>query len=358
MIKVQNIYYMLAYAFQVLNQDSYVKVATEEFEYVSDLLAAILGKGISNQIRRGLGREYINKQECLYSPVGKINISSSLKQQTMIKTQLVCDFDEFTENAYINQILKTTVILLLRAEDVQAERKKILRGILAFFCNVDELDPRRIRWTAIRYHRNNATYKMLINICYLVITGMLLTEQEGKKQLGRFMDDQHMHRLFERFVLEYYRKHYPHYSVSAAQIDWITDDGVIDFLPVMQTDITIEYAGQTLIIDTKYYRRAMQFNSFYDSRTVHSGNLYQIFTYVKNREKGASGAVSGVLLYAKTDEEITPDFDYMMSGNRISVKTLDLNADFSKIELQLDELAHYYLNGGANRLRDVAVISD
>lgn len=344
MIKVQNIYYMLAYAFQVLNQDSYVKVAAEEFDYISDLLAAILGKGISNQIRRGLGREYINKQECLFSPVGKIDISSSVKQQTMLKKQLICDFDEFTENAYINQILKTTATLLLRAEDVRAERKKVLRGILAYFYNVDELDPRRIRWAAIRYHRNNATYKMLINICYLVIAGMLLTEQEGKKQLGRFMDDQHMHRLFERFVLEYYRKHYPHYAVSAAQIDWITDDGIIDFLPVMQTDITIEYAGKTLIIDTKYYRRSMQYNSLYESRTVHSGNLYQIFTYVKNRDRGASGNVSGVLLYAKTDEEVTPDYDYLLGGNRISVKTLDLNADFYKIAEQLDLLAFNYIS--------------
>lgn len=344
MIKVQNIYYMLAYAFQVLNQDSYLKVATEEFENIADLLAAILGKGISNQIRRGLGREYINKQECLYSPVGKIDISSSLKQQTMLNKQLVCDFDEFTENAYINQILKTTALLLMRSEEVKAERKKVLRGILSYFCNVDEVDPLRIKWSAIRYHRNNATYKMLINICFLVIAGMLLTEQDGKKQLGRFMDDQHMHRLFERFVLEYYRKHYPHYSVSAAQIDWITDDGVIEFLPVMQTDITLEYAGKTLIIDTKYYSRSMQFNSLYDSRTVHSGNLYQIFTYVKNQDKGTSGAVSGVLLYAKTDEEITPDYDYLMSGNRISVKTLDLNADFAKIAKQLDELACSYLD--------------
>jgi 5-methylcytosine-specific restriction enzyme subunit McrC len=338
MVKIINIYYMLAYAYRVLNEDSYAKVATEKFEHVADLLAAILGKGISNQIRRGLGREYISKQENLYSPVGKIDISTSLKQRTLLKKQLVCNFDEFTENAYINQILKSTAILLLRSEEVQTERKKALRRILAYFCNVDELDPSRIRWSAIRYHRNNATYKMLINICYLVIAGMLLTEQEGKKKLGRFMDDQLMSRLFERFVLEYFRKHYPRYSVSAAQIDWLTDDGVIDYLPVMQTDIAIEYADKTLIIDTKYYSKTMQFNSLYESRTVHSSNLYQIFTYVKNRDKNASGAISGVLLYAKTDEEITPDYDYLMSGNRISVKTLDLNTDFSKIAKQLDEL--------------------
>ena len=52
MIRIQNIYYMLAYAFQVLHEDSYQKVATEEFEYVSDLFAAILAIGIGNQIKR------------------------------------------------------------------------------------------------------------------------------------------------------------------------------------------------------------------------------------------------------------------------------------------------------------------
>jgi 5-methylcytosine-specific restriction enzyme subunit McrC len=49
------------------------------------------------------------------------------------------------------------------------------------------------------------------------------------------------------------------------------------------------------------------------------------------------------LLYAKTDEEIVPDNDYMMGGNRISVKTLNLNADFSEISSQLNRLAEGFL---------------
>lgn len=49
--------------------------------------------------------------------------------------------------------------------------------------------------------------------------------------------------------------------------------------------------------------------------------------------------VSGMLLYAKTDEEITPDQKYKMSGNRISVRTLDLNLDFERIKEQKDKIA-------------------
>ncbi|NSW89452.1 MAG: hypothetical protein HPY74_02020 [Firmicutes bacterium] len=113
-----------------------------------------------------------------------------------------------------------------------------------------------------------------------------------------------------------------HINASPAYIDWDVDDGVIEFLPTMKSDITLRYKGKTLIIDTKYYEHTMQANSFYNSRTLHSHNMYQIFTYVKNMDTANSGNVSGVLLYAKTDEEIVPDNDYMMNGNRISVKTL------------------------------------
>lgn len=338
MIRIQNIYHMLAYAFQVLNEDSYAKVATEKFEYVCDLLAAILSRGIANQIKRGLGREYVGKTETIRSPVGKINVSSSVKQQTLLKKQLVCDFDEFTENAYLNKILKTTSMLLIRSSEVSLEQKKALKKVMLYFGNVYEVDPRRIQWSSIKYHRNNATYKMLVNICYLVIEGMLLTEQEGPRKLARYIDNQRMHRLYEKFILEYYRKHYPQFNASASHIEWDVDDGIIQFLPTMKSDITLQFKGKTLIIDAKYYEHSMQTHSLYNSRTLHSHNLYQIFTYVKNMDAANSGIVSGILLYAKTDEEIVPDNDYMISGNRISVKTLDLNTDFSIIENQLYKL--------------------
>ena len=344
MIKIKNIYYMLAYAFQVLKEDNYEKVASEEFEYIGDLFAAILAKGIANQIKRGLGREYVSKTESLSAPVGKINVSDSVKRRTLLNKQLVCDFDEFTENAYLNKILKTTAMLLVESAEVSLSQKKALKKVMIYFAEVDAVDPCRIQWSSIKYHRNNATYKMLVNICYLIINGMLLTEQSGSRKLAHYLDDQHMHSLYEKFVLQFYRRHYPQFHASAAHIDWDIDDGIMEFLPTMKSDITLEYNGNTLIIDTKYYSHTMQTNGLYNSRTMHSNNMYQIFTYVKNKDTSNSGNVSGVLLYAKTDEDIVPDNDYMMSGNRISVKTLDLNANFPAIEYQLSQLVAYLSN--------------
>ena len=39
-ILIKNIFYMLSYAFQVLKEENYKKVGTEEFQHMEDLLAA------------------------------------------------------------------------------------------------------------------------------------------------------------------------------------------------------------------------------------------------------------------------------------------------------------------------------
>ena len=107
----------------------------------------------------------------------------------------------------------------------------------------------------------------------------------------------------------------------------------------MQSDIMLTRGNEVLIIDAKYYTHTTQ--AQYDVHTLHSGNLYQIFTYVKNKAAEFGNEphqVSGMLLYAATDEAIQPDNRYRMSGNQISVKTLDLNKNFSEISAQLNRI--------------------
>ena len=63
---------------------------------------------------------------------------------------------------------------------------------------------------------------------------------------------------------------------------------------------------------------------------------------MKNKA-AAGGEVSGMLLYARTDEVIQPDNTYMMSGNKISVRTLDLDREFRDIAKQLNGIADSFL---------------
>ena len=341
MIPIRNVYYMLSYAFQVLNEQGYKNIKTEQFDNVAELCAAILSRGVSLQLKRGLGREYIENGESLSSLRGRIEISESLKTRSMLKRQLFCTYDDFSENSYMNRIIKTTMDLLLH-KDISKTRKKELRKLLVFFGNVDILDVYNINWK-LQFNRNNQTYRMLISICYLVIKGLLQTNTDGTTRLMDFLDEQRMFRLYEKFILEFYRKEIPQLTVSASQIPWALDDEIGEMLPVMQSDIMLSQGNKVLIIDAKYYSHTTQ--TQFDTRTIHSGNLYQIFTYVKNKEAELSDVphkVSGMLLYAKTDESIQPNGTYMMSGNQISVKTLDLNCEFEEISQQLYSIVSNY----------------
>lgn len=339
MIRVQNIYYMLAYAFQTLKESHYVECGTEEFVNTGDLLSAILVKGVRWQIRHGLVSTYINKTEVLDSVRGKINIADSIKlKMHLTRPRLACTFDEFSLNTHLNQIIKSTINLLLRY-DIPSTRKRELHDLLPYFREVDTINLSSIRWK-FRFNHNDYHYHVLMSVCYLIVKGLLQTTADGSMKLMQFLDEQRMCRLFEKFVLAYYQKHYPQLNARSSQINWALDDDISNLLPVMRSDIMLSYGNKTLIIDAKYYSNTTQ--NHYNKPTIHSNNLYQIFTYVKNKA-AAGGEVSGMLLYAKTDESLQPDTDYSMSGNRISVRTLDLDRDFEEISSQLNSFAEAFM---------------
>ena len=251
MIRVQNIYYMLAYAFQILHEQGYKDVAVEDFQNTAELLAAILCRGVSVQIKRGLGKQYLTKEEPLSSPRGKIEVSESIKTQAIRKKQLVCAYDEFSVDAYTNRIIKTTMEVLLKA-NITKGRKKELRKLLIFFDEVSTLDKHNINWN-LQYDRNNQTYRMLIAICQLVMKGLLQTNADGTTRIMDYLDEQTMPKLYEKFILGYYQREHPELKAYSPQIDWQLDDGFKTMLPTMQSDIVIRNikAKKTLIIDAK-----------------------------------------------------------------------------------------------------------
>ena len=128
MIRIKNIYYMLSYAFQILNEQGYKQLLTEKFDNTAELCAAILSKGVSLQIKRGLGKAYLSQTESLAAVKGKINITASIKEQSFMQKKLICTYDEFSVNFYMNRNIKTTMNLLLHSE-ISKIRKKELRKL-------------------------------------------------------------------------------------------------------------------------------------------------------------------------------------------------------------------------------------
>ncbi len=344
MIPIRNIYYMLSYAFKALRETGYKNLASEDFQNAADLCGAILIRGSSSLLKRGLAKSYIEQTAPRTVPCGKIDITQSIKDRTIQKRQLVCVYDEFSSDCFMNRILKSTMCLLLRA-NINRKRKTEIRRLLPFFDEIESVDLNCVNWNTLRYDRNNQTYRMLMAICRLVCKGLVQSSEGGSWKMMDFIDEQRMCRLYEKFILEYYRQEHPALIAESSQIPWQLDDDENDFLPVMQTDITLSDPSRTrvLIIDAKYYQHTMQ--ARFNAQKIHSTNLYQIFTYVKNKEQALSNCehtVAGMILYAKTDEAFTPDQRYKMSGNQITITSLDLSATFDNIQAQLDSIAEAF----------------
>jgi 5-methylcytosine-specific restriction enzyme subunit McrC len=338
-IVLRNVYVMLAYAFRAVRNNGTDRIAGEDFDHLHDLLAEILALGVGTLVKRGMHRDYLARSEELSTVRGRIDVTRTVGARTLTRGRLVCEFDEYDVDTPHNRAIKSVIVLLIRHGEVSTLRKAALRRVLPHFDAVTLIAPTSIRWNALAIDRSNASYRLLLGICELIVRGLLPTENAGTTRLLAWIPDEKMDSLYERFLREYYLFHHRELSPGANLVRWDLDEPspLRGQLPQMTTDITLRRGGRTLIVDAKYYGKTLQ-EHFAGKQTIHSGNLYQILTYVKNEDKGRNGSVSGLLLYAQTEAEAQPDLDVVIQGNRIGAKTLDLNQPWETIAERLEEV--------------------
>lgn len=331
---------MLSYAFNILKEDKFQEIGEEDFDFIGDMFAALLIQAISHQLKIGLSKEYVLQEENIQGIKGKVNISESVKTLSMIEKKMVCEFDEFTENIYLNQIIKATGMLLIRSKEINKHYKSKLRKLFLFFNNVDLLEINRIDFNKVVINRNNKNYELIINLCYLIIDGLIIDDKGRRIKFRKNLNHDHMYYLYEKFVLNYFKRHHKYLNPQSTQIKWSAssdNEMSLQMLPNMYTDIVLHGNTQILIMDTKYYRNSL--SKRYNENKFHSANLYQLYAYVSTLQLNSDRVVSGMLLYAKTDHEETIDENLVINGHNISFKSLDLNQEFKYIKMNLDLIA-------------------
>lgn len=345
-VAIRNVYVMMAYAFRAMRSRGTESIATESFDHLHDLFAEILVRGVGSQVKRGLHRDYLERSDELATVRGRIDITRTITSRSTIRGRLACEFDEYEPDTPHNQALKSAIVLLIRHSHVAAPRRNALRRLLPYLDAVTLIAPTSIRWDTLTYHRANATYRLLLGVCELIIRGLLPRRDVGTTKLTSWVSDDAMSSLYERFLREYYTVHHPELSPRASAVAWDYDDANAlgtEQLPAMRTDVTLRRGDRSLIIDAKYYSESMQV-SRWGKETVHSAHLYQLLTYAKNADLNRDGSVSGLLLYARTGAPTQPDLDVVVQGNRIGARTLDLNRPWHDLTAQLEYIVQWLEN--------------
>jgi len=336
-IPIQNLYYLLCYAWNKLEERDIVSVSQIDKDDVVDLFSKVLIKGVSLLLKKGLDRGYIIHEEETSRIKGKINFAATLRRNFFIRPVLNCKYDELSHNVVHNKILKSTIGMLIQCEDVDKNIHDELVYVFRRLQGIDIIPLRKKYFRQVQLNRNNYFYDFLLKICELVWANLLICDETGRSRFKDFIrDENHMAYLFEEFVRNFYKKEQNKFRVRRENIPWdaiSADQYAMTLLPKMETDISLISPSRKLVIDTKYYRESLQ--THFEKKTIKSSNLYQLLAYLKNLEpRGEENIHSeGVLLYPTVNQRL--DLEYFMQGHRVMIRTIDLNQKWKAIHEDL-----------------------
>ena len=336
-IPIRNIYYLLCYAWNKLAEGELVDVSGIDSTELADLFATVLINGMNHTLRRGLDRGYEEHEDELATIRGRIDVAITTRRMLASHGKAYCYYDEFTANTLPNRILKSTLRYLSNAPGLDKTLRTKLLKLYRDLPGIDDVRLDKFVFRRVQLNSNNRFYRFLLNICEMVQSAYLVDEHTGNYKFRDFIrDDRAMARLYESFILNFYKLELKDCEVKKERIYWMASsdtDPALQYLPTMETDISIRDNSRTLIIDAKYYSQTFQ--SYYDKETIHSGNIYQIMAYLNNiKERGGVDAnAEGMLLYPVVDKEIRES--YTLQGNKIHICTLDMSRDWKEIREEL-----------------------
>lgn len=338
-IIIRNVYEMMAYAFRTVDTLEHRMLESEDFDNFEDLMAAILALGMSTQLRRGLEHEYLPIEDDLTNIRGHVDVKATQILRIQQRPQVHCIFDEFTIDTMKNRVIVTAGMLLLRNPRVSKTRSRALKRSLLLMRDVPTINEKSIDWGRLQTPHSNGYYNLLLGVCRMILESKIQTERQGQHHLTDIELDQRLSKLYERFILEYFRYHHPELSANADVISSGLSGEISDMLPQLQTDITLHASRSSqskcrLIIDTKCYRNIL-INGF-GKPILRPDHLNQIFKYVLRASYGATDQVAGMLLYAHTKADPPINEHWIENGHDFYVQSIDLGRPFQEIRSQLD----------------------
>jgi len=292
-IPIQNLYYLLCYAWDHWQEGQTVDVEGVDSPELVDLFAKVLIGGTNHVLRRGLDRGYLDVTEDTSTLRGRVDFGASAKRMLLPQAKAQCTFDELSHDVLPNRILKSTFRLLSGTRGPDRGLKADLIRLYRVFHDVQEVPLSPVVFRRVQLHSNNAYYRFLIKVSEFVRSSVLPSTDGGGH---RFQDlrrnEERMWKLYEDFLVNFYKQEQHDFRVSPQfpirwEVSAATEYGR-SLLPRMNVDIHLENAERVLLIDAKFYRDTLQPGQY--GQRFQSANLYQMFAYLKNIEQQGDAA--------------------------------------------------------------------
>jgi 5-methylcytosine-specific restriction enzyme subunit McrC len=307
----------------------------------------VLIKFIEQRMRIGLGRGYVETSQRLRAVRGRIHFTTtSMLDHIARMGDVECDFQQYSLNEPRNQITRSTLMRLVQVGEFgpdQSEAEKLrhhLRWLVRNLNGVDqtELTPESIRRLVLT--QNDHDYRLMLSVCELIVMRQMPLETDGIHPLPQIdRDALILHRIYERFVANFYRMHLTGWHVSAQKrLDWHAQYAN-EHLPSMIPDLILENkaTGQIIILDTKFTAASLVENQW-GKPIYDSSHLYQLYAYLRSQEGLSSGYRNalGILLYPAVQAQLSERVE--LQDHIIRIESVDLAAQWEEVERRLLEI--------------------
>lgn len=298
--------YMLMYAYDVKLSNEQIASCANEEHTILEVFVQMFANGLLQELKKGLYKEYLTKQDNLPVLKGKYLINENLKYN-FTKNKIYCEYDEFSENNSLNQFFLYAVKYLQKF----VKDKKLLKQCELIF---DEIEYKQVdinRLETINFNRLNVRFKISFEIALLLLRQFIPLFNQDKNSFAFLFD---MNILFEKFIARMVKE-----LDSNAKIQ--NQDNFNDL--ILKPDIILK----NQIIDTKYKK----IKSIVDLK---QSDKLQAFSYGINY-----GVKNVMLLYPKHLDNIK--YDLVLGKERIvnlKIRTIDLNFSGNKYKEHIDEI--------------------
>lgn len=308
-------------------------------ETLLDILIRAFADQLTNEVRRGLPRQYLRCEEDLPTLRGRLDVTRQFTTLAVRPDRLACQFDILSPDTALLQVMKACVVFLAR-QARRAETVRRLAELRVALADVADVHPHHLAWDKIAIDRSNRRWRSLLALARL----FLRREWQATHRANDLRDLAGvsllfpMNDLFEAYVAALLRKAlapegYEVVSQGGLRycLNEIAPDGTLG-RPLFRTkpDCMVRRNGRTvLVIDTKWKRLTAAGSD--PKRGVSQADVYQLMAYARLYDSARL-----MLLYP---HHLDLEGEGALARHRLNVAGADERLTIASIDVGADRLA-------------------
>lgn len=275
---------------------------------------------VSEYIKRGVVRDYVNISDDISKFRGKLIIQRQFTKFAATPNILACNFDEYSADTNFNRLIYCAMQKLFRLTNSDKNRR-LLGENLERFGGVSLIDAKALLKVKIKETRQLKPWKQIEELARLILKNTYQTISSGKSVGFCLLFD--MNRIFEQYIAKIAQKINANVKTQFSE-QYLCEGRRFNLKP----DLFVE-GGETLIIDTKWKL---------PGNKVANADMYQMFAYTEIYK-----AEKAILLYPKPYKS-NHEHEEDIEGETIEIKNIKSNSIKFKVKDKETIIATHFID--------------